>query len=396
MNNSELENAQKFIKGVSQVLKENRVESSHYNSIVGKEQQMQLLNHVQNIKSFTATSRVGDGNTPENGSGFLQTVPTKIKVFNIREDLIGTIMSKGYNFAQDGNLLGRIATSKGYGYSVEVPTINFNEGTRFKPISEAMNFDDPLTKKGLASYILDGYRYGVKLPFHTIQGISANHTLTDFYEIYRQQDPQERASLMTQILINSLIDPQILSTVTAEDDPSFPIIKTIFTLSDRLFEQGSIERTAILLNYGMATKLKNELMSANVRTHNFGSSASAKAIETGNFSVESGGGVYFGQIGAVDIFRTREIKNNYSESAGQIGPVVPDTDTSTARHTAIIAFDPNAVTNHMGSEDLNKFVVETDEVRSIMDGNKKLASVVYAGGTVLEPSRVDYSLFQTN
>ena len=69
-----------------------------------------------------------------------------------------------------------------------------------------------------------------------------------------------------------LIDPLILSTVTAEDDPSFPIIKTIFTLSDRLFEQG-VERTAILLNYGMATKLKTELMSSNVRTHNFGSSS---------------------------------------------------------------------------------------------------------------------------
>ena len=61
----------------------------------------------------------------------------------------------------------------------------------------------------------------------------------------------------------------------------------------------------------------------------------------------------------------------------------------------MFAFDPSAVANNKGSEEYEKFVVETktNMVRAITNGGCQLGAICHAGGVVVEATRATYVTF---
>ena len=376
-----LNKASQFTKAIVEVAK-----SNGYHDFVeqacNKESQARFL---ENIKSFGATDRSGTGNTPATGSGFLQVNSAPIQVYSQPSGIKDAIVSRGFSFAPNGNL---ISGTPGRAFEVEMPTLRFSGRSRYKTFDQALDLDDSSVTRGLASYKLIARRYVVKLPFTTLQGISMNHSLSDMYNIYREQDKVDKQILMDEILVdnlNPLIGNTSIVNTPLSTQASFPLISSIFDMEASLYSQG-VRRVAVLLNYTQATRVADELLGSGVRTDNF----SGSTLGGRKFNLADANSPYFGTVGAVELFRTDLIKDEYVTSAG--GTITANTGGD---KSAMFAFDSSAVANHKGSEEYDKFVVETETnmVEAITNGGYRLGAVCHAGGVVVEPTRATYVTF---
>ena len=375
-----LNKASQFTKTVIEVAK-----SNGYHDFVeqacNKESQAKFL---ENIKSFGATDRTGTGNTPQTGSGFLQVNSAPIQVYSQPSGIKDAIVSRGFSFAPNGNL---ISGTPGRGFEVEMPTLRFSGRSRYKTFDQALDLDDSSVTRGLSTYKLIPRRYVVQLPFTTLQGISTNHSLSDMYNIYREQDKVDKQLLMDRILVDSL-NPLIGNTsivnASLSTHPDFPLISSIFDMEETLYSEGA-QTVVLLVSYKTAKRISDELLSDKIRTNNY----SGSTLGGRNFNLTDSNSPYFGNIGAVEVFRTNLIKDVYVSSAGAI-----DANTG-GNKGAMFAFDPSAVANNKGSEEYEKFVVETETnmVRAITNGGCQLAAICHAGGVVVEPTRATYVTF---
>ena len=375
-----LNKASQFTKTVIEVAK-----SNGYHDFVeqacNKESQARFL---ENIKSFGATDRTGAGNTPATGSGFLQVNSAPIQVYSQPSGIKDAIVSRGFSFAPNGNL---ISGTPGRGFEVEMPTLRFSGRSRYKTFDQALDLDASSVTRGLSTYKLIPRRYVVQLPFTTLQGISTNHSLSDMYNIYREQDKVDKQLLMDEILVDSL-NPLIGNTsivnASLSTHPDFPLISSIFDMEETLYSEGA-QTVAVLVSYKTAKRISDELLSDKIRTNNY----SGSTLGGRNFNLTDSNSPYFGNIGAVEVFRTNLIKDVYVSSAGAI-----DANTG-GNKGAMFAFDPSAVANNKGSEEYEKFVVETETnmVRAITNGGCQLAAICHAGGVVVEATRATYVTF---
>lgn len=375
-----LNKARQFTEAVIKIAK-----SEGYHDFVeqacNKESQARFL---ENMKSFGATDRSGTGNTPATGSGFLQVNSAPIQVYSQPSGIKDAIISRGFSFAPNGNL---ISGTPGRGFEVEMPTLRFSGESRYKTFDQALDLDDSSVTRGLSTYKLIPRRYVVQLPFTTLQGISTNHSLSDMYNIYREQDKVDKQLLMDRILVDSL-NPLVGNTsivnTSLSTQANFPLISSIFDMEASLYEQG-VQTVAVLVNYKQAKRIADELLSSGVRTDNF----SGSTLGGRKFNLTNSNSPYYGNIGAVEVFRTNLIKDEYVSSAGAI-----DANTG-GNKSAMFAFDPSAVANNKGSEEYEKFVVETETnmVRAITNGGCQLAAICHAGGVVVEPTRATYVTF---
>ena len=375
-----LNKASQFTKTVIEVAK-----SNGYHDFVeqacNKESQARFL---ENIKSFGATDRTGTGNTPATGSGFLQVNSAPIQVYSQPSGIKDAIVSRGFSFAPNGNL---ISGTPGRGFEVEMPTLRFSGRSRYKTFHQGLDLDDSSVTRGLSTYKLIPRRYVVQLPFTTLQGISTNHSLSDMYNIYREQDKVDKQLLMDRILVDSL-NPLIGNTsivnASLSTHPDFPLISSIFDMEETLYSEGA-QTVVLLVSYKTAKRISDELLSDKIRTNNY----SGSTLGGRNFNLTDSNSPYFGNIGAVEVFRTNLIKDVYVSSAGAI-----DANTG-GNKGAMFAFDPSAVANNKGSEEYEKFVVETETnmVRAITNGGCQLAAICHAGGVVVEPTRATYVTF---
>ena len=375
-----LNKASQFTEAVIKIAKSN----GHHDFVeqaCNKESQAKFL---ENIKSFGATDRTGAGNTPATGSGFLQVNSAPIQVYSQPSGIKDAIVSRGFSFAPNGNL---ISGTPGRGFEVEMPTLRFSGESRYKTFDQALDLDDSSVTRGLSTYKLIPRRYVVQLPFTTLQGISTNHSLSDMYNIYREQDKVDKQLLMDRILVDSL-NPLIGNTsivnTSLSTQADFPLISSIFDMEETLYSEGA-QTVAVLVNYKTAKRIADELLSSGVRTDNF----SGSTLGGRKFNLTSSNSPYFGTVGAVEVFRTNLIKDEYVSSAGAI-----DANTG-GNKGAMFAFDPSAVANNKGSEEYEKFVVETETnmVRAITNGGCQLAAICHAGGVVVEPTRATYVTF---
>ena len=375
-----LNKASQFTEAVIKIAKSN----GHHDFVeqaCNKESQARFL---ENMKSFGATDRVGTGNTPATGSGFLQVNSAPIQVYSQPSGIKDAIVSRGFSFAPNGNL---ISGTPGRGFEVEMPTLRFSGESRYKTFDQALDLDDSSVTRGLSTYKLIPRRYVVQLPFTTLQGISTNHSLSDMYNIYREQDKVDKQLLMDRILVDSL-NPLIGNTsivnTSLSTQADFPLISSIFDMEETLYSEGA-QTVAVLVNYKTAKRIADELLSSGVRTDNF----SGSTLGGRKFNLTSSNSPYFGTVGAVEVFRTNLIKDEYVSSAGAI-----DANTG-GNKGAMFAFDPSAVANNKGSEEYEKFVVETETnmVRAITNGGCQLAAICHAGGVVVEPTRATYVTF---
>lgn len=375
-----LNKARQFTETVIKVAKSNGYDD-FVEKACNKESQARFL---ENMKSFTATDRSGTGNTPATGSGFLQVNSAPIQVYSQPSGIKDAIVSRGFSFAPNGNL---ISGTPGRGFEVEMPTLRFSGESRYKTFDQALDLDDSSVTRGLSTYKLIPRRYVVQLPFTTLQGISTNHSLSDMYNIYREQDKVDKQLLMDRILVDSL-NPLIGNTsivnASLSTQANFPLISSIFDMEASLYEQG-VQTVAVLVNYKQAKRIADELLSSGVRTDNF----SGSTLGGRKFNLTNSNSPYYGNIGAVEVFRTNLIKDKYVSSAGAI-----DANTG-GNKSAMFAFDPSAVANNKGSEEYEKFVVETETnmVRAITNGGCQLAAICHAGGVVVEPTRATYVTF---
>lgn len=375
-----LNKASQFTEAVIKIAKSN----GHHDFVeqaCNKESQARFL---ENIKSFGATDRSGTGNTPATGSGFLQVNSAPIQVYSQPSGIKDAIVSRGFSFAPNGNL---ISGTPGRGFEVEMPTLRFSGESRYKTFDQALDLDDSSVTRGLSTYKLIPRRYVVQLPFTTLQGISTNHSLSDMYNIYREQDKVDKQLLMDRILVDSL-NPLIGNTsivnTSLSTQASFPLISSIFDMEASLYSEGA-QTVALLVNYKQAKRIADELLSSGVRIDNF----SGSTLGGRKFNLTNSNSPYYGNIGAVEVFRTNLIKDQYVSSAGAI-----DANTG-GNKSAMFAFDPSAVANNKGSEEYEKFVVETETnmVRAITNGGCQLAAICHAGGVVVEPTRATYVTF---
>jgi hypothetical protein len=339
---------------------------------------------LENIKSFGATDRTGAGNTPATGSGFLQVNSAPIQVYSQPSGIKDAIVSRGFSFAPNGNL---ISGTPGLGFEVQMPTLRFSGESRYKTFDQALDLDDSSVTRGLSTYKLIGHKYVVQLPFTTLQGISMNHSLNDMYNIYREQDKVEKQLLMDRILVNSL-NPLIGNTsivnTSLSTHPDFPLISSIYDMEETLYSEG-VQTVALLVSYKTAKRISDELLSDKIRTNNY----SGSTLGGRKFNLTDSNSPYFGTIGAVEVFRTNLIKDEYVSSTGAI-----DANTG-GNKGAMFAFDPSAVANNTGSEEYETFAVETETnmVRAITNGGYQLGAVCHAGGVVVEPTRATYVTF---
>lgn len=376
-----LNKASQFTEAVIKVAKLNGYHD-FVEQACNKESQARFL---ENIKSFGATDRIGQGNTPATGSGFLQINSAPIQVYSQPSGIKDAIVSRGFSFAPNGNL---ISGTPGRAFEVEMPTLRFSGRSRYKTFDQALDLDDSSVTRGLASYKLIARRYVVKLPFTTLQGISMNHSLNDMYNIYREQDKVDKQILMDEILVDSL-NPIIGNTsivnTPLSTNAKFPIVSSIFDMQTSLYSQGA-RRVAVLLNYMQANRVAEELLGSDVRVSNY----SGFTEDGRKFNLTDSNSPYFGNVGAVELFRTDLIKDEYVTSAG--GAI---TANSGGDKSAIFAFDSSAVANHKGSEEYDKFVVETETnmVEAITNGGYRLGAICHAGGVVVEPTRATYVTF---
>lgn len=371
-----------FIQTVVEVAKARKAKE-FLQEVCNEKSQAEFL---ENMKSFTATDRTGSGNTPATGSGFLQVNSTPIQTFSPKGGLKNAILERGFEFSPNGRVSGSFAN----GFIVETPTLTFSDETRYKTFDQNLDLDDTTTVKGLSTYNLLGHRYVVNLPYNILQGVSANHNLTDMYNIYRQRDVQDQMLLMDKILIDKM-SPLVNTSITnglLSTQPNFPLIATIFDLESILHDQG-VESVAVALNFKQAQKLKTELLQSGVRTSNLGGTTTGSTINDQSFSIEKGNGAYFGTIGGVEVFRTRGnlIKNTYTVSSGAI------TANTGGNNSAMFAFDPSAIANHKGNPDYDSFEVTQDQISAIKNNGPQLGAVTYAGGVVIEASRATYATF---
>ena len=375
-----LNKASQFTEAVIKIAK-----SNGYHDFVeqacNKESQARFL---ENMKSFGATDRSGTGNTPATGSGFLQVNSAPIQVYSQPSGIKDAIVSRGFSFAPNGNL---ISGTPGRGFEVEMPTLRFSGESRYKTFDQALDLDDSSVTRGLSTYKLIPRRYVVQLPFTTLQGISTNHSLSDMYNIYREQDKVDKQLLMDRILVDSL-NPLIGNTsivnASLSTHPDFPLISSIFDMEETLYSEGA-QTVALLVSYKTAKRISDELLSDKIRTNNY----SGSTLKGRQFNLTDSNSPYFGSIGAVEVFRTNLIKDEYVSSAGAI-----DANTG-GNKGAMFAFDPSAVANNTGSEEYEMFAVETEpnRVRAIANGGYQLGAVCHAGGVVVEPTRATYVTF---
>ena len=208
------------------------------------------------------------------------------------------------------------------------------------------------------------------------------------YNIYREQDKVDKQLLMDEILVDSL-NPIVGNTSIVNTPLStiakFPIVSSIFDMQKSLHSQGA-KRVAVLLNYEQANRVAEELLGSDIRVSNY----SGFTEDGRKFNLTDSNSPYFGNVGAVELFRTNLIEDEFVTSAG--GTITANTGGD---KSAMFAFDSSAVANNKGSEEYEKFVVETETnmVRAITNGGCQLAAICHAGGVVVEPTRATYVTF---